>query len=328
MVKKQKTLKHSTNLKNQNIIQSNNKAKINTRDLLEKQKVKVNSKMKKKLKTTFKKLQFNEDNLVNSIKAIKLQNEEKNKKPIESEYENIYLYILLKNQIQKQEKTEFDIETSENLKKLKNKIIKLPCDLINEENQLKIGLIVEDEKEQKNLEESLKLTEEEEENLEILSLNDFSQFVKSLKTEKKSVNINSIYHMIIASDKIKNRINQILNTSTKRSSQVDTIYYKQQKSLNDFLQNLISLSAKSSLLKVVNTNKSTNVFKIKIANTAMKNSEVYKNVKTSLYRIVSLILASLTKYTAVKAVVLKSQSSLPFEIYEKIDEEDLEIFEN
>ena len=281
--------------------------------------------MKKKLKTTFKKLKLNEDNLVNSIKAIKLLDQEKTKS---YEYENIYLYILCKNQIKKRdgENDLLDEETSQNLNKLKNKMIRLPCDLINEENQLKILLIVEDEKEQKSLEDDLKISEADEEHLEILALNEFTQLIKSLKSEKKNININCMYHAIIASDKLKNRINQILNSLTQVQEQADTIYYKPQKSLLDFLQNLITLSAKSSLLKIVKTKTHNDVFKIKIANNTMKNSEIYKNVKTTLYRIVSLILATLNKYTTVKAVVLKSKSSLPFEIYGKIDEEDLELF--
>ena len=303
-------------------------AKINTQTKpknIPKQTVIINSKLKKKLKSTFKKLQLHEGNLVNSIKAIKIKDGDSNS------YENIYLYILLKNnQNLSEEKEE---EFSENLKKLKNKMIKLPNNLSNEINQLKTALIVEDEKEVIGLEETLELSAKDEETFEIHTLKDFTQLINSLKTEKNSQvyldELNQSYRLIIASDKLKNRLNQILkiknSSKAKQTATIETVFYngnKQKSTITEFLQNLISLSSNSSVLQVVKRN----CFKIKIANSSMKPSEIYKNIKLTVYRIVSLILASMNKYTAVKAVVVKSESSMPFEIYEKIDEDDLELF--
>jgi hypothetical protein len=361
MVKQNKIFKKQSN-KNSNI--KNSQSKESSQDLtkqsnktsgltLKKEKINVNSKLKKKLKFTQKKLDVENEKLLNSIKAIKTEaigqkkiSSNKNKKKIQELdddhdlsdlHENLYLYVFLKNK-------NSENNTNEKIKELKSKLIKLPVRPMNETNQQKICLVddnllnekpknIENQKNQKNSEKNLNedlcekilnklcLDEEIEDYVEVLSTEEFINQLKSSPSE-----ITNQFHSFILGEKLRTRVNQIVKSKDNKTFSLNALFYNKQKygkKIFEYLKKLITIVTDSCPL---NIEVSKNLGVIKVGNTGMQNSDLLKNTKISLFKIISLLLTVSEKYTGVKCVVLKSENSLPYELIDTLSPEDLEAF--
>jgi len=155
----------NTNPNNQIKPTENKQIKLNINKQLKKKNavIELNSKLKKKILNTKKFLNLKEDVIDSAINYIKKENSEISEKLNQKFYGNFYAYIVLKNKItdeidsfkkQEFEKkikkfSKFEIEKAEdpkdlldnNHKKLKNFYYKLPLDVIDEENNLKILIV-------------------------------------------------------------------------------------------------------------------------------------------------------------------------------------------
>lgn len=319
---------------------------------LKKEKINVNSKLKKKLKFTHKKLDLEEDKILNSILAIKTEtnehkkrlsnkNNKNNKETKENNYhdifdlpENIYLYVFLKNK-------NSENNTNEKIKELKSKLIKLPVSPLSKLTMQKICLVDDNILGEKSINNSnqkitenklnynivekilnkICLDEEIEDFIEILSTDDFINQVKSSPSE-----ITNKYHSFILCEKLRTRVNQIIKSKDNKTFELNCLFYNKQKfgkKIFEYLKKLISIAIYSCPL---NINFSKNLGIIKIGNTGMQNTDLLTNTKIFLYKIISLLLSISEKHTSIKCVVLKSENSLPYELIENLSSEDLEVF--
>jgi hypothetical protein len=272
-----------------------------------KHKIKITSKIKKRFKFTLKKLKLDNENLIKSVNSIKLQNEEKNsslKKPV---YENFYLYIILKDSIIEEE------GLGKNMPMLKNKLINIPLPFENK----KICLINDTISENDKIQLSTNAR-----NICFMTNEEFANKIKTLNktnTGKSISNLNYFYQIFLADNKLNFQHKNLLK---KEKNKLDLIYY--QKFNTDYIGKIISLVSKgATLIKSLN-NKS---FMIKVASCSHSNEEVIKNIKTVLYKSVSLILEHSQKYNSVKTIAIESESSVPFTIIGDITHDDLECFE-
>jgi hypothetical protein len=307
-----------------NNLSASDKIKNKTKKELEikKEKLIENSKLRKKIKTTQKKIELDNKNLINSIMAIKLSTKQKEL----IEFEDIYLYIFLKNSIDKK-------LDNENLKKLKSKLIKLPVGIINEINNLKVCLVDDNllnKKDEKlyfdEILDNLKLKEKDEGYMDILSNEEFFEKFKS-----KDLNLNNEFTNIIVSEKSRSRINQILKSKNDINSDLvckNIIYYSKEKYGRRIFEYLKKIIENSLTCSVLNTYTKYNLGYLKLANTSMSNKEIFKNVKIMLIKTMSILLSVSEKYTTSKCVILKSSTSMPFEIFGKMSHEELSYFEN
>lgn len=318
---------------------------------LKKEKITVNSKLKKKLKFTQKKLDVEDDKILNSILAIKTETIEQkkrlsnkknknNKETKENNYhdifdlpENIYLYVFLKNKNSE--------NNNEKIKELKSKLIKLPVSPLSKLTMQKMCLVDDNLLSEKSINNSnqkisenklnynkvekilnkICLDEEIEDFIEILSSDDFINQVKSSPSE-----ITNKYHSFILCEKLRTRVNQIIKSKDNKTFGLNCLFYNKQKygkKIFEYLKKLITIAIYSCPL---NINFSKNLGIIKIGNTEMQNTDLFKNTKISLFKIISLLLSVSEKHTCIKCVVLKSENSLPYELIENLSSEDLEVF--
>jgi ribosomal protein L1 len=263
--------------------------------------IKMTHKLRKKMKNTVNKLKINEENLIDAIKAIKSQ----------SENENFFLQILLNKEIVQDDK---DVMNKNKIQNFKNKLINLPFGLISEENDLRILVI--DEEEEDKLIEKLKLDEFLEERLDILKIEEFLTRIKTTKEEEK-LDLKQ-YTTILVEEKFRNKFQD-----KKYNFLLHKIVFTKNKKNLENMKESIKNSHSASQLKFLKNR----VVKIKIGHVSMSNTKIYKNAKILLLKIVSLVLSSSEKHNGVKTVVLKSEKSLPFELYGGIRSEDLEYFD-
>jgi hypothetical protein len=165
------------------------------------------------------------------------------------------------------------------------------------------------------------LDEEIEDFVEILSSEEFIEQLKSSPSE-----FTNQYHCFILSEKLRTRVNQIVKSKDNKTFELNSLFYNKQKygkKIFEYLKKLITLVTDSCPLNIVSCK---NLGIIKIGNTGMKNLDIFKNTKISLFKIISLLLSVSEKHTGIKCAILKSENSLPYELIENLSPEDLESF--
>jgi len=330
MVKKieSKLLKNIPNVLNTKIEKNTNIKNLAKKpDLLKKNRILDNTKMKRKIQLTQKKLQIDEENLTNIIDALKTADivKEKNKKSL---FENLYLFVFLENQNEKLQ--DFD---KEKFSSLKSKLMKHSIKQINNSNNLKICLVDDNllnikqkEKEADSYEkiiDKINLNVIEENNIDVISSEEFLSDLKS-----NTFILSKKYHNILLSEKLKTKVSQILKSKGREIILLSLIYYNKEKfgkKIFEYLQNLIKMS---NYCSVLNIRPKLNLGMIKIGNLSLKNEDLLNNTKSLLIKTTSLLLTDCEKHTSVKCAIVKSESSLPFEIYKTMTSDDLEFFEN
>lgn len=260
--------------------------------------IEINSKMKKKFKLTMKKMQISKEKLSSVISY--LQNPEKEKY---NQYSPIYLYIILKD----------PINSDENLKKIKNKLIKLKHAIISPETNQKQCLIEDDlnEKEKIELNEGAK-------NLVFLTNNQIKEKIKKLKENDLQIeSLNYIYQLFISNSKYN--FSQLDNLNKK----CDVLYY-QKKNIDKLKEIIQKVNSGATIIKINNNKK---VFRIKCGNVNMNKKEIINNIFNMIYKGSSFILANSQKHNNIQTIVVKSEESIPFMLYGELSVDNLSIFD-
>lgn len=297
MVKKQE-IKSRKELKKEKIKIKNEKIKNNNKLI-------TNSKMKTRLKLTKMKLKLNEDLINTSIKAIIKINSDLQFKTKVNFFENITLNILLKQAITEDLK----------LKNIKRKrLIKLPISIFNNLSNQKVLLVINEDTEV--VLDKLKLSNEK--NIEILNN---EEFINLIKNTKNIDNLNFIYHSILIDNQTYFKSKQILK---EKQFKLNILQYQDNsniKSKYNNIANLYELSVTSSILKNI---KNKN-FAIKIGNTGNTLEDLVKSTTISIYKLCSFLLENSQKHNSIKCLILKSENSIPFNIYNEMQPDDLQL---
>jgi hypothetical protein len=259
--------------------------------------LKENSKFKKRVKFTTKKLQIEKPLLKKAILAIKKLNIELRQKTNLDFESNISIYIILKNKI--------DDENT----KVKNKIIPLPHSIADNKK-----VIITHDANKKNEQSLLKVLESDKETFEPMSNEEFKTLLKSTKNK---LNLGYIYHMFILEANNTQKYKQMLGNDYNR------LYFHYYAKVNEIGEKFVKSVASSSLIKNVDNR----TFIVKVANTGLDNNHIYENIMKTLYKAVSYVLLSSQKHNTIKAIVLKSDSSIPFTIFGNMNSDDLVYFE-
>jgi hypothetical protein len=240
---------------------------------------KLTCKLAKRIQNTSKKLQLDKEKLIKTIKLMKSQNLKLVRKNKELFYNNMYAYISLKLPIDE---------------KIKKPQVKLSDPIINSKNKLKICFVSSnkcEETEFKMMEALLKMEEYKPYNLkklvEVININSFMKMIKALENVSE---LNYYYHQFIIENKYYGRIKKTLGNDI---NSLDIILF------NTFSRNfereakLLSSSIKSS--KIIDVYK-RKLFRIKVSNCSKTLSDIYKDLKLNLFRVIAFILSQSVKH--------------------------------
>ena len=264
--------------------------------------LKVTSKMKKKLKFTQNKLSIDKLKLKKIISHLikeeppifKNSKEAENEEIEEDEIKGeggvpLYLFITLKKDLNDDE-----------LKLIKNKLLKLKYSMINEAIYI---CLIED-----------KLTNEEKDKLMQLTNSRMDIITKDeLKDNIKNINdidLENQYQIFISN--LKNNI--YLNKKW------DILYY--QSSKFEIIYNLIDkIYNGATIIKLLDKNKK--ILKIKFGYTNMNLQELEDNAYRTILKAISFTLSNSEKYNGVENILIKTKKSIPFNIFGNINPEDI-----
>jgi len=173
--------------------------------------------------------------------------------------------------------------------------------------------------------------------IEVKNLN---QFIELLKNTKQKLNLNFLYRTFICDEKLKSRINNIFssNSSSNKSEKdsknkffnffddiIDVHFVNNLNNESKNFENIslsLDLSQKRSLVKNLNNR----IFKIKFSNTSNNNEAIKKNLEYLSVNLTSFLLSKSNKYNNIKAIVIKSENSIPVTIYGNLDVDEIEYF--
>ena len=291
------------NCNNKNIKENKDKQNQRGNKLIKPKKfiLKVTSKMKKKLKYTQNKLNIDKTKIKKVISYII-----KEEPPIYKEYKDqenesideeikgeggvpIYLFITLKKDLKDDE-----------IKLIKNKLIKLKYSMINEAIYI---CLIED-----------KLTDEEKDKLNILT-NNYIDIIKKedLKNSKKNIsniNLENQYQIFISNAKNNIYLNKNL----------ESIFYQTNKF--EIIKNLVEkIYNGATLIKLVE--KKNNILKIKIGYSYMNKEKLIDNAYRAILKSISYTLCNAEKYNGVENILIKTKQSIPFSIFGVINPENI-----
>ena len=265
--------------------------------------LKVTSKMKKKLKFTQNKLHIDKIKLKKVISHLikeeppilqninqKEENEEIEEDEIKSEGGvPIYLFITLKKDLNDDE-----------LKLIKNKLLKLKYTMINEAIYI---CLIEDKL---SNEEKDKLMELVNSRMDIITKDELKNNIKNTKIKE----LDNKYQIFISN--LKNNI--YLNKKW------DILYY--QSSKFEIIYNLIDkIYNGATIIKLLDKNKK--ILKIKFGYTNMNIEELEDNAYRTILKAISFTLSNSEKYNGVENILIKTKNSIPFNIFGDINPENI-----
>ena len=260
--------------------------------------------MKKKLKFTKTKLNIDKLKIkkvishINKeeptiIKHISKEEEEENEE-IENEIKDeggvpLYLYITLKKDLQDEE-----------LKLIKNKILKLKYTMINDAIYI---CLIEDKLSNGEKDKLMQLTNSR---IDIISKED----LKNNKNDIKNIDLDNQYQIFVSN--IKNNI--YLNKKW------DIIYYQSNKF--EIVYDLIKkINEGATIIKLLD--KKNNMLKIKVGYTNMNKEQLVDNAYRIILKAISFTLSNSQKYNGIENIILKTKNSIPFSIYGNINAENI-----
>ena len=254
--------------------------------------LKVTSKMKKKLKFTQNKLHIDKIKLKKVISHLikeeppilkninqKEENEEIEKDEIKGEGGvPLYLFITLKKDLNDDE-----------LKLIKNKLLKLKYTMINEAIYI---CLIEDKL---SNEEKDKLMELVNSRMDIITKDELKNNIKNIK----DIDLDNQYQIFISN--LKNNI--YLNKKW------DILYY--QSSKFEIIYNLIDkIYNGATIIKLLDKNRK--ILKIKFGYTNMNIEELEDNAYRTILKAISFTLSKSEKYNGVENIIIKTKNSIPF----------------
>jgi hypothetical protein len=264
--------------------------------------LKVTSKMKKKLKFTQNKLSIDKLKLKKIISHLikeeppifKNSKEAENEEIEEDEIKGeggvpLYLFITLKKDLNDDE-----------LKLIKNKLLKLKYSMINEAIYI---CLIEDKL---NNEEKDKLMQLTNSRMDIITKDELKDNIKNIK----DIDLENQYQIFISN--LKNNI--YLNKKW------DILYY--QSSKFEIIYNLIDkIYNGATIIKLLDKNKK--ILKIKFGYTNMNLQELEDNAYRTILKAISFTLSNSEKYNGVENILIKTKKSIPFNIFGNINPEDI-----
>ena len=262
----------------------------------------ITSKMKKKLKFTKSKLNIDKLKLKKVISHIikeeppllRDNNKEEENEELEDEIKGeggapLYLYITLKMDLQEEE-----------LKLIKNKILKLKYTMINDAIYI---CLIEDKLSNEEKDKLIQLTNSR---IDIISKED----LKNNKNDVKNIDLDNQYQIFVSN--IKNNI--YLNKKW------DIIYYQSNKF--EIVYDLIKkINEGATIIKLLD--KKNNMLKIKFGYTNMNKEQLVDNAYRMILKAISFTLSNSQKYNGIENIILKTKNSIPFSIYGNINAENI-----
>ena len=264
--------------------------------------LKVTSKMKKKLKFTQNKLSIDKLKLKKVISHLikeeppifKNSKEAENEEIEEDEIKGeggvpLYLFITLKKDLNDDE-----------LKLIKNKLLKLKYSMINEAIYI---CLIEDKLTNEEKDKLMQLTNSR---MDIITKDELKDNIKNIK----DIDLENQYQIFISN--LKNNI--YLNKKW------DILYY--QSSKFEIIYNLIDkIYNGATIIKLLDKNK--NILKIKFGYTNMNLQELEDNAYRTILKAISFTLSNSEKYNGVENILIKTKKSIPFNIFGNINPEDI-----
>ena len=264
--------------------------------------LKITSKMKKKLK--FTKTKLNIDKL--KIKKV-LSHLIKEEPPIiidkneleEEENEEVmkgeggvplYLYITFKKDLKEEE-----------LRLIKNKILKLKYSMIND---LIYICLIEDKLSDIEKDKLMKLASSR---MDIITKEELKNNIKNIK----NIDLDNQYQIFISNAKNNIYLNK----------KWDIIYYQSNKF--EIIYNLVNkINNGATIIKLLD--KKNNIIKIKFGYTNMNLEELEDNAYRTILKAISYTLSNSEKYNGVENILIKTKKSIPFNIFGKINPENID----
>ena len=264
--------------------------------------LKVTSKMKKKLKFTQNKLSIDKLKLKKIISHLikeeppifKNSKEAENEENEEDEIKGeggvpLYLFITLKKDLNDDE-----------LKLIKNKLLKLKYSMINEAIYI---CLIEDKLTNEEKDKLMQLTNSR---MDIITKDELKDNIKNIK----DIDLENQYQIFISN--LKNNI--YLNKKW------DILYY--QSSKFEIIYNLIDkIYNGATIIKLLDKNKK--ILKIKFGYTNMNLQELEDNAYRTILKAISFTLSNSEKYNGVENILIKTKKSIPFNIFGNINPEDI-----
>ena len=264
--------------------------------------LKITSKMKKKLK--FTKTKLNIDKL--KIKKV-LYHLIKEEPPIiidkneleEEENEEVmkgeggvplYLYITFKKDLKEEE-----------LRLIKNKILKLKYSMIND---LIYICLIEDKLSDIEKDKLMKLASSR---MDIITKEELKNNIKNIK----NIDLDNQYQIFISNAKNNIYLNK----------KWDIIYYQSNKF--EIIYNLVNkINNGATIIKLLD--KKNNIIKIKFGYTNMNLEELEDNAYRTILKSISYTLSNSEKYNGVENILIKTKKSIPFNIFGNINPENID----
>ena len=264
--------------------------------------LKVTSKMKQKLKFTQNKLSIDKLKLKKIISHLIKEEPPIFKNSKEAEIEEIeedeikgeggvplYLFITLKKDLNDDE-----------LKLIKNKLLKLKYSMINEAIYI---CLIEDKLTNEEKDKLMQLTNSR---MDIITKDELKDNIKNIK----DIDLENQYQIFISN--LKNNI--YLNKKW------DILYY--QSSKFEIIYNLIDkIYNGATIIKLLDKNKK--ILKIKFGYTNMNLQELEDNAYRTILKAISFTLSNSEKYNGVENILIKTKKSIPFNIFGNINPEDI-----
>lgn len=264
--------------------------------------LKVTSKMKQKLKFTQNKLSIDKLKLKKIISHLikeeppifKNSKEAENEEIEEDEIKGeggvpLYLFITLKKDLNDDE-----------LKLIKNKLLKLKYSMINEAIYI---CLIEDKLTNEEKDKLMQLTNSR---MDIITKDELKDNIKNIK----DIDLENQYQIFISN--LKNNI--YLNKKW------DILYY--QSSKFEIIYNLIDkIYNGATIIKLLDKNKK--ILKIKFGYTNMNLQELEDNAYRTILKAISFTLSNSEKYNGVENILIKTKKSIPFNIFGNINPEDI-----
>ena len=264
--------------------------------------LKVTSKMKKKLKFTQNKLSIDKLKLKKIISHLikeeppifKNSKEAENELIEEDEIKGeggvpLYLFITLKKDLNDDE-----------LKLIKNKLLKLKYSMINEAIYI---CLIEDKLTNEEKDKLMQLTNSR---MDIITKDELKDNIKNIK----DIDLENQYQIFISN--LKNNI--YLNKKW------DILYY--QSSKFEIIYNLIDkIYNGATIIKLLDKNKK--ILKIKFGYTNMNLQELEDNAYRTILKAISFTLSNSEKNNGIENILIKTKKSIPFNIFGNINPEDI-----
>ena len=264
--------------------------------------LKVTSKMKKKLKFTQNKLSIDKLKLKKIISHLikeeppifKNSKEAENELIEEDEIKGeggvpLYLFITLKKDLNDDE-----------LKLIKNKLLKLKYSMINEAIYI---CLIEDKLTNEEKDKLMQLTNSR---MDIITKDELKDNIKNIK----DIDLENQYQIFISN--LKNNI--------YLDKKWDILYY--QSSKFEIIYNLIDkIYNGATIIKLLDKNKK--ILKIKFGYTNMNLQELEDNAYRTILKAISFTLSNSEKYNGVENILIKTKKSIPFNIFGNINPEDI-----